>query len=106
GRRLVLACVEGDRHEYGLLFFALVARARGFDPVMLGADMPLAEIPDVAATTRASGIVLSSTIQPGWQVIERDLRKLVSEVAVPVFVGGSGIDQLIDSVANAGALAV
>jgi Predicted transcriptional regulators len=106
GSRLVVACMPGERHEYGLLFFALVARARGFDPVLLGADMPLAEIPKVVTKTRAAAIAISSTVVPGWQLIERDLKELCAAVDVPVFVGGCGTAGQRDTVNLVGAIEV
>ncbi len=36
-------------------------------------------------------MVLSCTMRPGWQVVERDLRQLCRDTGVPVFVGGCGI---------------
>lgn len=103
GRRLVAACLPGDRHEYGLLLFALVARARGLDLVLLGGDMPLTELTKVVARTRAAAVVLSCTISPGWQVVERDLRKLCDSLEVPVFVGGAGIHGVEQALESAGA---
>lgn len=94
GEKLVIACMPGERHEYGLLFFALLARARGFSPILLGADMPLKEISHVVNRTGAAGVVLCNTIVPGWQVIQRDLKDLCNAVKVPVFIGGAGTDQI------------
>src|SRR5690606_23049174 len=104
GRRLVVSCMPGDRHEYGLLFFALVARNRGFDPILLGADMPLNEIPKVVTKTRAAAVVLSCTIQPGWQVVERDLKALAKALAVPLFIGGAGTCDSETALAGVGAI--
>jgi MerR family transcriptional regulator, light-induced transcriptional regulator len=103
GSRLVIACMPGEHHEYGLLFFALVARARGFDPVLLGADMPLAELDKVVIKTRAVALVICSTIVPGWQLVERDLKKLCKALTVPVFVGGAGILGMEETLAAVGA---
>ncbi len=102
GRRIVVACVPGELHEYGLLFFALVARARGLDPVLLGASMPLNEIPRVVERTRACGVVLSSTMAPGWQVVERDMRELAAAVTVPVFIGGAGVTGMEETLSATG----
>ena len=104
GRRLVVACMPGERHEYGLLFFALIARARGFDPVLLGADMPLVELHKVVERTRAAALVISSTIVPGWQLVERDLRQLARETEVPVFVGGAGTAGMAQTLESVGAV--
>lgn len=106
GRRLVVSCMPGERHEYGLLFFALVARSRGFDPILLGADMPIQELAKVARKTGSAGIVISSTIQPGWQLVERDLRSLARDVEVPVFVGGAGIVDMVGALEAVGVIPV
>ena len=54
GARLLLACLPGDRHETGLLLFALAANAAGYQIIILGADMPLEELP--AAAEKASSV--------------------------------------------------
>ena len=104
GRRIVVTCMPGERHEYGLLYFALVARSRGLDPLVLGADMPLAEVGKVVGKIRAAAVVVSSIIEPGWQVLERDLRALVAQVDVPVFVGGGGVAGLGQTLESLGAV--
>lgn len=106
GRRIVVTCMPGERHEYGLLFFGLVARSRGLDPLVLGADMPAGELIGVVAKTRAAGVVLSSIVEPGWQIIERDIRNLVAELDVPVFAGGSGVATLGATLQSVGAIPV
>jgi MerR family transcriptional regulator, light-induced transcriptional regulator len=106
GARVVVACMPGERHEYGLLFFALLARARGLDPLLLGADMPLAELPRVVSVTRAVAVVISATVVPGWQVVERDLSALCSQLEVPVFLGGQGTRDIEASATSVGAIVV
>jgi len=91
GRKIVVACLPGDRHEYGLLFFALVARSRGFDPVLLGADMPLQQLAGVARRCRATAIVISCTLKPDFAELGSAFDRLVSESPVPVFAGGAGV---------------
>ncbi|MFM9882608.1 MAG: MerR family transcriptional regulator, partial [Burkholderiales bacterium] len=44
GPKLVLACLPGEQHEIGILLFALAAHDHGFRLVLLGADMPIAEL--------------------------------------------------------------
>lgn len=106
GRRMVASCLPGDQHEYGLMLFALTARARGLDLILLGGDTPLEALPTVVQRARAAGVVLSSTIQPGWQLIEVDIRKLVEAIAVPVFVGGGGVSELDVALREVGAVPV
>jgi len=40
GERVVIATPQGERHEFGALIGALLAAARGFDVLYLGADLP------------------------------------------------------------------
>ena len=89
GRMLLLACLPGDQHEIGLLLLALSANERGFRTIILGADMPLEELPQVAEKAGCAAIVLSGTIQPDPKVFKRQLPALVSAANVPVIIGGS-----------------
>jgi DNA-binding transcriptional MerR regulator len=88
GPTLLLACLPGDRHETGLLLFALAANEAGFVTVMLGADMPLDELPAAARKTRCEAIVLSGMVRPAARTMNTELPTLVAQAGVPVFIGG------------------
>jgi DNA-binding transcriptional MerR regulator len=88
GPTLLLACLPGDRHETGLLLFALAANEAGFVTVMLGADMPLDELPAAARKTRCDAIVLSGLVPPEARTMKTGLPALVADAGVPVFIGG------------------
>lgn len=88
GPRLLLACLPGDRHETGLLLFALAASDAGYQTILLGADMPLAELPAAARKTRCDAIVLSGLMAPQARTLNRELPQLMAEASVPVFMGG------------------
>ena len=98
GPRLLLACLPGDLHEIGLLLFALDACDQGFQTVLLGANMPLEELPAALIKTKSDALVLSGVIEPEEKVISEQLPRLVSDVSVPVFLGGGiaarGFDRL------------
>ena len=64
GPRLMLACLPGDLHEIGLLLFALEACDHGFQTVLLGANMPLDELPAAVNKTKSEALVLSGVIEP------------------------------------------
>jgi len=89
GPKLLLACLPGDLHEIGLLLFALDARDHGFQTVLLGANMPLEELPAAVKKTQSDALVLSGVIEPEEKVIAEQLPRLVRDVSVPVFLGGS-----------------
>jgi DNA-binding transcriptional MerR regulator len=103
GPRLIAACLPGENHEIGLLLFALAAHEHGFRCTMLGADMPIKELPEVVRRVRADGIVLSGSMAPERALLEEELPALVEAVRVPVFVGGLLCATRHDAIALAGA---
>ena len=106
GPRLILACLPGDRHETGLLLFALAASAAGYQTIVLGADMPLDELPAVARKTDCSGIVLSGLLLPGSELLDEALPGLVNDAGLPVFLGGHASVRVHDALKRAGVKAL
>lgn len=106
GPRLLLACMPGEYHEIGLLLFALTAASRGYDIVLLGANMPLDELPDAVQQARCDGIVLSGSTEPGTEVMQEVLPDLVRRAPVPVFVGGQCSNWIANDCARVGATAL
>lgn len=102
GPKLLLACLPGEQHEVGLLLFALAAHERGYRLVLLGADMPLAELAYATHRSQAGAIVLSGSIESGTERFEEDLSQLVREAGVPVFVGGQISVRRRDAIVAAG----
>ena len=88
GPALLLACLPGDQHEIGLLLLALEANERKFRTIILGADMPIEDLSQVAEKSACSAIVLSGTVQPAPDVFSNQLPALVASSKVPVFIGG------------------
>jgi len=88
GQKVLLACLPGDQHEIGLLLLALSANERGFRAIILGADMPMEDLPYVAEKSGCAAIVLSGTIQPAPEVFRNQLPALVAATEVPVIIGG------------------
>lgn len=89
GPRLVAACLPGEQHEFGLLLFSLMAHARGCRIVLLGANVPLLQLPGVVECTNADAIILSGSIQTENDDLEMALQELSATTHVPVFAGGS-----------------
>lgn len=85
---LLLACLPGELHEIGLLFFALASVDFGYRVLILGANTPLDQLPGVLEKRPCESIVLSSSHRPSRVVLEEDLPELVKKVGIPVFVGG------------------
>lgn len=104
GKKVLMACLPGERHETGLLLLALALNESGFHPVVLGADMPLEEIPQATEKIGCNAVVLSGIVDPEAQLLETALPKLVSYVEVPVFVGGPVSVNFVDDIMRAGAI--
>lgn len=103
GPKLLGACFPGEQHEIGLLLFALSAVSSDYSMILLGADLPLEELPAVARRTGAACIVLSGSITPLPRIFERDLPRLVKSTDIPVAVGGLTSVRHRDAVTRAGA---
>lgn len=88
GPRLLLSCLPGDRHETGLLLFALAANVSGYRTILLGADMPLEELPAAVRKTGCEAIILSGLLTPGSVLLTQALPGLNERAGVPVFMGG------------------
>jgi len=106
GPKLLLACLPGDRHETGLLLFALAANAAGYLTILLGADMPLEDLPAVTRKTGCSGIVLSGVLLPESELLEKALPELSQQVEVPVFLGGHASVKVHDALKRVGVTAL
>ena len=90
GPRLLLACLPGEHHEIGLLLFALAAVSHGYRVLVLGANLPLEQIPPVLAHQPCDAVVLSSSarlVKKG--TFSTDLPALLDMIEVPLLVGGS-----------------
>jgi DNA-binding transcriptional MerR regulator/methylmalonyl-CoA mutase cobalamin-binding subunit len=88
GPRAVLACPSDERHDLGLLCFALALRGRGWRVYYLGADTPTAAIEDVAATLDAELVVLGAVRAEPLVGVADALAKLAA--ARRVCLGGRG----------------
>jgi len=102
GPKLLLACLPGDRHETGLLLFALAANDAGYHTIVLGADMPLEELPAAARKTGCAAIVLSGLVAPSAATLTNGLSTCVARCGVPVFIGGRASVDAYDALKRAG----
>ena len=103
GPRILAACLPEERHEIGLLVFALAAHERGLRTLLLAAQTPFEELPAVARLSQCAAVVLSATVPPPRQVVGEQLAALVNRVSVPVFVGGAASMRDRDAIVAAGA---
>ncbi len=104
GPKLLGACLPHETHETGLLLFALAADEQNYRQVLLGASMPLQELPVAAKRANADAIVLSGKTEPPLRVLETELPYLTKQIEIPVFVGGDVSSQFNDIVVQANAI--
>ena len=104
GPMLLLACLPGELHETGLLFFALAAVSAGYRVLILGANTPLQQIPAVLKIKSCAGVVLSGSAKPARGVLDTELPELVSQIKTPVFVGGGTAVSHQEKLAQSGAI--
>lgn len=103
GRRLLLACLPGERHELGLLMFALGTLGRGYRVLYLGPDLPLGQLPGASARAGAAAVILSGTEQADLAPdLPEQLGALVPRLALPLWVGGSYSNAQAQRLAAAG----
>lgn len=89
--RLVLATPSGERHELGALMAGAMAAFEGWQPVQLGADLPVAEIAAAAEALGAQGVAVSFVHPIGAPLVESIVRELRRRLpaGVALFVGGA-----------------
>jgi DNA-binding transcriptional MerR regulator len=104
GRPLILACLPDEKHEIGLLVFALGALQRGYRVIYLGANMPLRQIMYVATQTRSAGIILAGRDVPDAAVVLADIEWLVKATPTPVFLGSHFADRFGEALNRMGAM--
>jgi DNA-binding transcriptional MerR regulator len=86
GPRAVLACPPGERHELGLLCFALALRDRGWRVTFLGADTPFGAIEEAAGLVAADLVVVAAQMHEALAGRDGDVRALAARH--PVALGG------------------
>lgn len=76
---IVLSTPAGERHEFGILLAALLAAARGWRVVYLGADLPAGDILQTVRIVKARVLVVSALDTQNLQ-IEGELRQLAAHL--------------------------
>ncbi|MBP8197690.1 MAG: MerR family transcriptional regulator [Chromatiaceae bacterium] len=103
GPRLVAACLAGEHHDLGLLQFALAAAGQGYRLVMLGADVPEAEIAAAVHIAAGQAVLISASARAEPETLARQVATLVGLTPVPVLVGGAAADLWPQPIQAAGA---
>lgn len=104
GPKLIVACLPGEYHEFGILLFALTANNRGFQIIHLGADLPVAELEHVVAHTGSQAIVLAGSASLDCQTLYQDIDHLAQQVPIPVYIGGEAASSCRQQIERASAI--
>jgi DNA-binding transcriptional MerR regulator len=92
GRRALLACPPGERHDLGLIAFGLALRARGWRVHFLGGDTPVESILRAAEVLDPQLVVVSATTPELFAPIQADLAALARDRTVAVAGAGARED--------------
>jgi DNA-binding transcriptional MerR regulator len=86
---------EGEWHELGILFFAYLAKKRGYQIVYLGQSVPVSDLAELLRVRPFDGLVTAfvSSLSGGDM---QGYVKMLSEVSgsVPVFISGIQVEHL------------
>jgi DNA-binding transcriptional MerR regulator len=89
---VLLACVEDERHDLGLLGLALMLQDEGVPVVYLGADVPTSELLHAGASVAPSAICLSATAPNSVPMLAVGARAVITaRLPVKLFVGGPAL---------------
>ena len=91
---VVCATPEGELHEFGALFAAVISVTRGWQAVYLGPSLPAEDIVEAARKTNARAVLISAVSLPDVELAREvsRLRALLSST-VALYLGGSGVDR-------------
>jgi methanogenic corrinoid protein MtbC1 len=87
-RRAVIATVQGERHEGGVLILGLMLELAGWRTLTLGVDLPVAELRRAVEAWRPDAVGVSFVLS---RSINKRFRELAAIRGVPVFVGGRSL---------------
>ena len=103
GPKLIMACLPGEHHEFGILLFALTAHSKGYQVILLGADLPVTELIQVAQRTDSQGVVLAGSASLSCNSAMEDINLLTGTISIPVFIGGDVSSTCRDDITKASA---
>lgn len=104
GRRVLVACVEGELHELGARISSDFLEAAGFDVTLAGANVPTHELVNLVRLRRSELVALSATMTFHIPALRRAVRELRAEFGdnFPIAVGGRACDVSPELVAELG----
>lgn len=101
GKRVLLACVEGELHELGARVASDFLEMAGFDVQFVGANTPTESLVALAKLARPDLLALSISLTFNMPALRQTIARAREELgpAFPIAVGGPAIDFLSDPAA-------
>lgn len=95
GPRVIVACAQGDRHDFAARMVADVLALEGWDDRFLGADVSVDDLVRYAERIRPKVVAISVTLPIYLPMVKLAAERLRDAVPrVKLLVGGSAIDDL------------
>jgi len=88
GRRAVIACVGGERHELGARIVADLLTLDGWHTHLLGGDCPPDELAELAATRAADLVAVSATLNTHLARAKQVVTAVRARTDAPILIGG------------------
>jgi DNA-binding transcriptional MerR regulator len=104
GPVLLMACLPGEYHEVGMLMFAMALLDKGYRALVLGANVPLEQIPLVLGERSCAGVILSASARISGNQLQEEIPGLVSKAIVPVLIGGTASERHRQAIEESGAV--
>jgi DNA-binding transcriptional MerR regulator len=104
GPVLLMACLPGEYHEVGMLMFTMALLDKGYRALVLGANVPLEQIPEVLKQHPCAGAVLSASARISGNQLNEEIPALVAGIEIPIFVGGGASERHRQAIEEAGAV--
>ena len=94
--QILFLTLSGERHKIGLLLAAVLFQEAGLRVLYLNEDLPLSEIPKLAADLGVAGVALSFSSHYVPRQAKQDLRSLRRQLdpQIKIIAGGGAIDTM------------
>ncbi len=91
GKRVVVACVEGELHDLPGRLVADTLELAGFDVEFLGANVPVSTLCDRVVSTKPDLVCLSVTMSFHIGALRSSIMELRTRSSTPLMIGGHAV---------------
>lgn len=97
GARMLFLTLSGERHKLGLLMAANLFHEQGMDIVLLNEELPLSEVPQLAADLQVDAVALSFSIHYPRLQAKNDVSRLrqILDPKIKLLAGGQAMKRSV-----------